>query len=260
MSAELDCTLVGEWSRQHSLAWVLHQQGSYSEVEAMPEEAALVDPHFLQSQLYVPSGSPSWEIPSGYAGVVFPPKEFLKIARSPQDLARHADVRTRGARAEQSNKAEVVDTARRAAVHALIGKDRAVEALDRNLAEQLLALRALRTEVGLELRYPNLRCLSAADLLGCAVVAESAIHDVICVAAERQKWDDEKQATARVVLDSKLYTGSNFTQLRSWWEYIHVAGHYVKVRRSAIVEARKVTQEALRPYKEYERSKQQQAA
>lgn len=192
-------------------------------------DVKVMSPRVIVSGLFVPDGVDTGDIPNAYKGIVFPPDEFLIIARSPSDLARHTRVRTMSARSQTADIGAVEAASMRSAGHML---ERKLAKLT-SLREAILTEKSKISAFSGELHSANNTAFyghyNAKNLMIIKAEVEGSIFRALHIAATTHGWDKEKLGRAESTLKFQLY-GKESRRVRNWINYTDMVRDYTHKR------------------------------
>jgi len=182
-------------------------------------------------------------------GVVFPADEFPKVARSPRDLARHMQARTRRANEANEDLDDVFEKTGRSAGHVLEDKIVAMGALSMELTADQDFLRKMRTEVG----NSWIAHYKSKNLERHRVRTDEMIHDTADIAAINLNPGSTEIKRLHDEIKKLLYGGnhSHAEIAQIWHEYITLVGKYIGMRLNKIEVSVKLTGEELAYYQPF---------
>ncbi|HSX45075.1 MAG TPA: hypothetical protein VLF39_03150 [Candidatus Saccharimonadales bacterium] len=190
-----------------------------------------------------------------YQEVVFPSPQFGLITRSPRGLANRAYAKTQAANdrkpadQKQTDRDIVHATASRAAGHALEKRADDLEELRNGISAELIALRALRREIGsggrAHYRAENLDKLRQRG--------HTSIHQAVEAAAINLGWDNQLVDGVQQAVNYNLYGyhGHNNQRIKNWRQYTWMAGNYAKARIKAMAVSQRATSVVLKRYQPF---------
>ncbi len=210
--------------------------------EVTERDIRVLTPNTINSGLYVnPYGR---DVAPAYKGVVFPPAQFKVLARSPSDLAKHANVGARAAHEDDPDKLKVEAIGMRAAGHELTAR---IEKIRKTQESLLLQGRLLQAFAG-ELRSGNFAHYKRSNIIALREYTHYSILEALNAAAGTFKWDEEKTERASMTLQYQLY-GSNSHRIKHWIGYTNMSSEYAR-RRGVI--ARQSSRDAWRELQKYQ--------
>lgn len=173
-----------------------------------------------------------WNSPA----VVFPTEQFRTVARSPQDLAKHAMAVTREANKDNSDPIDVEGKVGRSAGHALLGKINGLEKLEATLAATRNdLLLPLNREVNNNTSRPWQAHYLPKNIDKKRKQFDEELHHTLDTAAINLNIGTTALQAAHRALVSNLYRRGSRNELSSQWlNYLTLSRDYVKARRSKI--------------------------
>jgi len=182
-------------------------------------------------------------------GVVFPADEFPKVARSPRDLARHMQAKTRRANEANEDLDDVFERTGRSAGHVLEDKIVAMGALSMELTADQDFLRKMRGEVG----NSWIAHYKSKNLERHRVRTDEMIHDTADIAAINLNPGSTEIKRLHDEIKKLLYGGnhSHAEIAQIWHEYITLVGKYIGMRLNKIEISVKLTGEELGYYQPF---------
>lgn len=197
------------------------------------------------SQLSLPGVVPP------HIGVVVGRGEFKTIARSPEDLANHAQAVTRDANYDKMNREERTAIEKRSAVHALDTKLQAMKQLDETFTEQTDVLRKVHQDAQFIWRIGYL----AKNINRFRQEADELIHDMVEIAATSLDYGTTAVNAIHRSVTSDLYRrGSSRELAAAWRSHTLWTGRYINAKRGKVDQS---TAACLRVRDRYEQAAQQ---
>ncbi len=218
--------------------------------EVTERDLRVMSPNQISSGLYVPEARSPQDTPNSFKGVVFPADQFLVIARSPSDLARHTRTRTLRAHERTDDKYQADQSANRAAGHVLKSHLSKISTLETSLhnEEEKAALFSRELHGARGTGYYSHHSFEKLQPIKASV--ESAIFDALNVAATTHKWDKEKTERARKTILYQLY-GIDSRRVKNWIGYTDVVKNYAHARGIVIAQARRSVATELAQYQPF---------
>ncbi len=210
-------------------------------------------PKVIEYGLYIPKEDPRFrKSKHTYEEVVFPVEQWLEIARSPSDLARHMYSRTQKVNAKRPPETRVDDrdvmhaTAMRAGGHTLEERLVKLDGLYNSTFDELDALRRLHTELKFwfQARY------RAENLDVLRKVGHNAIHRAAEVSVVNTKKKNVDVDGIHRAIHYKLYgpQSTSNRRVKNWRQFTYLAGTYAKRRIDAIITSMHATEASLDEY------------
>jgi hypothetical protein len=161
-----------------------------------------------------------------YHGIGFSATQFVRIARSPEDLANitysnYLTVNEQRPEEERLDRDTAKATATRSALHTLDKNSAKLEKVRDELAQQRASLRALYSEIV----APGRAHWSGRNLDALRKTASDIIHGDIEIAATNLLWDNDMADGIQRALHYNLYgrRGHNNVRISFWRRYVKMA-------------------------------------
>lgn len=223
------------------------------------------DPEILEKGLYIPPRSnkrirledslitighqPATLVADGVVprnvGVVFPPDEFVIVARNAADFAKSVKNKTANKNKNQLNREEVMAKKNRAAAHALTGKLQRMNTLEDEILDQTKLMRKVYKQTRSTWRAQY----KAKNLDRDRRVVNELIHETAEIAGSTFNLGTTALSALHRAITSRLYrNGSSNDLISSWGEYLTLTGQYANARRGKIWQSRLDCEEQLSRY------------
>ena len=194
--------------------------------------AGLAEPNIIERGLYIERPDPRHRTAEQlYGGVVFPAGEFMVVARSPNDLARHVRSGTREANMTVVDRDEVDEKVGRSAARSLKSNITRLARYTASMSEKRLKLLSLIHDIDPPLGVVHFK---ARNLDRLRKKVDLAIHETAEVATISLDLDTSAIKSLHKVNRYNLYGSNNQQRRMSYWrKYILMTGKHTKTKMEA---------------------------
>jgi len=189
-----------------------------------------------------------------YMGIGFTATQYLRIARSPRDLAVHTYARTQRANdkrpdTERLGRDEAEATANRAAAHILQSYGLRIAEGINEFTEQRDYLLAMHKE----LQNPGWAHFKGTKLGEIIRVTSDIIHSDVEIAAVNLDWSGSMTEALQRAVHYNLYgwKGHSSKRISQWRQYVLMAGRHTKNQLIASQQAQRLTNKEFAKYADY---------
>ncbi len=168
-------------------------------------------------------------------GVVFPPDEFVIVARNAADFVKAVKNRTANVNTGKLNREEVIAKKNRSAAHAMEDRLTRMDKLEDEIIEETELLRKVFRQTRSTWRAQY----KAKNLDKDRKIADELIHETAEISGGTFNLGTTAISALHRAITSNLYRrGSSNDLLRNWDAYLTMTGQYANARRGKIWQSR----------------------